>query len=262
MTRPPRLPNTEAYLRLREQAQGVFEFAVLTGHAVPALRHDISEIQSGARTGLESPDYFDWGTTTLDQLNESQHVYQERMANYLLLSSFSFFEAYIKDAVLEFLRFHGGSDRLIQLAARRDAQFIASQPKEKPGKVQKLRKPASTDGITKFTLRKLTEELRAQGYRFPSDLLSAFGIRMLVRQLSNFKASHIPMLLTEGLHMPLSAEVLKEFDRVRVTRNAVAHGRPAPLTIKAVADMNSTLRDIAKTVEDHLIRHFFVQEFI
>ena len=85
---------------------------------------------------------------------------------------------------------------------------------------------------------------------------------MLAKQLANFKAHLIPMLLTEGIHVPLSQQEVKALESIRDARNEVAHGRPSSLTIQQVSTMNKTLRTIANKVEDHLIQYFFVQELV
>jgi hypothetical protein len=128
MTRPKRLQSTSAYIALREQSQALFDFAVLTCYAVPALENDLAALAAGDRVVLEAPHYFQAGTTTSSQLPARAAVYEQRLATYVLLSTFSFFEAYVKDALLEMLAFHGGQAAFAHHAALREAAFIASLP--------------------------------------------------------------------------------------------------------------------------------------
>lgn len=249
-------------MALREQSQALFDFAVLNCYAIPALENDLAALASGSRVALEAPHYFQAGTTTPSQLASRAAVYESRLATYVLLSTFSFFEAYVKDALLEMLAFHGGQEAFAQHAASREAAFIASIPPGIDPRVQKLRKRAPTDALTRFSQRKIIEGLRESGYRFPSELLGPFGVRMLARQLANFKASSIPMLLTEGLHVPLEAADIDVFEAIRLARNKAAHGKPAKMKLYEVTAMNDKLRDIAMRTEDHLIQYFFVREAI
>ena len=85
---------------------------------------------------------------------------------------------------------------------------------------------------------------------------------MFARQLANFKASSIPMLLVDGLHVPLSTAEIDAFEAIRKARNSAAHGKPATLKLFEVSAMNDTLRDIVTKTEDHLIRYFFVHEAV
>lgn len=260
MNRPRRLQNTSAYLVLREQSQALFDFAVLACHAVPALKRDLASVAGTKGAALAPPDYFQPGTTTLAQLSSSAAVYEQRLSMYVLLSTFSFFEAYVKDALLEMLAFHGGQESFAQQAAKRQASFMASLPPGVNPKVQKLRKPVPTDTLRRYSQRKIIEELRRSGYRFPSEFLAPFGVRMLARQLTNFKASSIPMLLTEGLHVPLSTADRDAFEEIRIARNKAAHGKPTALKLFEVSAMSDTLRGLAKRTEDHLIQYYFVRE--
>lgn len=179
---------------------------------------------------------------------------------YVLLSTFSFFEAYIKDVLNEMLAFHGGAEALSQQASAREAAFIASQPDGTDPRLRKLRKPAPTDAMRRFSERKLIERLGQSGYRFPSELLAPFGVRTLARQLLNLKASAIPAILIEGLHVPLDRRHVDAFDQIRVARNKAAHGKPTTLRLFEVSAMNDVLREIATSTEDHLIKYFFVRE--
>src|SRR4051812_35446327 len=116
-----RRPNTQAYLRLRERTQALFDFAVLVAHAVPTLNEQLACVQQQTRAALPQPDHFVAGTTSVAQLQQSAGDYLPQLAAYTLLGAFSFFEAFVSDAVEEMFAFHGGVDEMCRRADARDA---------------------------------------------------------------------------------------------------------------------------------------------
>ncbi len=83
-------------------------FAVLMCYAVPALKRDLKLISAGTLPSLEAPDYFTKDKSTPTTLHDFAKNYKGNLASYLWLANFSFFEAFISDAIKEMVEFHGG----------------------------------------------------------------------------------------------------------------------------------------------------------
>ena len=123
-------PNTEAFLRLREQTQAVLGFTVLISNSVPLLKMTMKNIDKGIEGAqLAKPDYFK-GDQNLDQLKSYSAEYKKNLSKYVLLSNFSYFEVYVIDAIAEMLEFHGGVEQLIEDARKRCQMHV--NPTDQP----------------------------------------------------------------------------------------------------------------------------------
>lgn len=105
-----------------------------------------------------------------------------------------------------------------------------------------------------------SKKLQDLGFRFPSELFSSYGIRMLLQKLGNMRAVDIPDLLTHGLHLSLDDALVKDYHHVRDIRNRIAHGDPVSLSMKELSQKNAILRDLAYAVDRHLNKHFMLSE--
>jgi len=108
--------------------------------------------------------------------------------------------------------------------------------------------------------RKYARLAAAEGYRFPGELLSAYGIRNLALKLKRLKAFEIPGILLEALHVDLSTADVQAYEEIRAIRNGIAHGGTMRLSMKQVVGFNKKLRDLAIKISDHLTENYFVIE--
>lgn len=105
-----------------------------------------------------------------------------------------------------------------------------------------------------------TRILQQHEYSFPSELLAAYGIRMLVSKAGELKAAEIPDLLTQGLHFEFTAEMLARYDRYRKIRNDIAHGKEPAHSLKEAFEVRKNLGKLASKIDDHIVANFFVME--
>jgi hypothetical protein len=109
-----------AYLTFRSQSQRLVKFSVLVSYSVPALRDEIAAAAARSQTWSRRPDFFfksDRSTPAV--LLRTEQTYEELLATYLLIAQFSFFEAYISDAIAELIDFQGGQEEFVDRTARR-----------------------------------------------------------------------------------------------------------------------------------------------
>ena len=250
------LPNTQAFLTLRLQTQAVFDFIVTVSYGVAALRRQLQLLDKGVITALPLPDGFHPNNTP-DQLREMAKVYKQQLAASSFLSLFSYFEAFVKNIIRETVSFHGGADALKALAERHDREFIREEYdlEKLKRRVRRKREPGRVDQHEKYT-----RELLKLGYRFPSELFSTYGVRMLIQKVENLRAADIPDILTHGLHMPIDQSALEAYNEARETRNRIAHGTHVPLSIRDVAQKNDVLRRLSVELDRHINLYFMISE--
>lgn len=251
------LPNTQAYLRWREQTQAAFDFCVLVSHAIPTLKRQMSLVDKGIIPSLPKPDYYAKISSNAT-LREKAQTYKKQLAAYLVISLFSYFEAYVIDAIQEMFAFHGGVAQFQAKAAERDKMFMQAISTDAYGSKRILRGKRDKAKIAQY--KASARKLAAIGYRFPSELLSSFGVKMLNQKVGNLKANDIPELLMHGLHLELDADTIQKYHEFRNIRNSLAHGRRVELSIKEVSERNEVLRKMAYALDVHLNEHFMIFE--
>jgi hypothetical protein len=230
------------------------------------LKRNIRLYEKNIIQELAKPDYYGSGKKLTieeqarqkDQLKENAADYKSKLSKYILISNFSFFESYIIDALKEMIDFHGGNENFVKNSQKRGARQIQEDSIILEVIRKKIRKKNNPGHAHRY--RASTQELIEKGYRFPSDLLSGYGAKMLIQKISNIKANDIPGLLTEGLHMDMSDSLIHDFHNVREIRNKIAHGEEVNLTIQQVTNASKTLRTIALATDQHLLKHFFISE--
>ncbi|MCB9779723.1 MAG: hypothetical protein H6742_14255 [Alphaproteobacteria bacterium] len=246
--------HTNSYLVLRRNAQEAINFAVLSCHAVPALNAYMKAVEGGTAPKLPDPDYF--GVVQAhDKLRAFKPSYKKTLGRFVLLSSFSYFEAYVQDAIREVIDFHGDwkgglreknlrsmntNDPMISKARRGLTERRKAGPEQRYAKLQAT--------------------LREAGYRFPSDLVAAFGIAKVEEALQDLRAARIPEFLQSAFGFDMPADDLLEFQRLREWRNTVAHGRGAEVDLGEAMTANRFLRGLAMRIDSHLVRNFLVIE--
>jgi hypothetical protein len=249
------IPNSNAYLRLREQSQGFLDFVVLSCTAVPALKQHLHTL--GVK-GL-APDHFK-GTPNSALLLTYVHDYQGPLARSTVLTLWSFFEAYVKALLIEIIDFHGGAATFQANANRRAKSFLASSSPQILEAKRKLQEPARAAKRGRY--QKHSKSLVGLGFRFPSELLAPYGVKTLIERARprGSKAYQIPELLRDALCFPLNDATLARIETIRATRNDIAHGTHVAITLKRALEVAKELRDVAAQVDRHATEHFFIIE--
>lgn len=247
---------TQPYLRLRESIQQTFDFAYIVCQAVPCLKLQISLIKKETIQKLPPPDYFT-KPNDLSLISAQVKDYKAELCRHAILSSFSYFEAYVVDVVKEFIKFHGGDHQLHTQSVSRVQKIIEHQAKGHTAAKRVLQKNSAQEG---FKARSATDTLKERNFTFPSELFYPLGLKYLVQKIGNLKASEIPAFLTDAFGMQLSESLVESFHAIRDIRNKIAHGQAVTLIIKDVAEYNAILRDFALAVDRHLVANFLITE--
>ncbi len=247
---------SKAFENYKQSSQAHIDFVVIVCHAVPALRADIALT---APDLTYSPDYFKKSNNPKDWVAAHVDGYTDELARSTLLTVFSYFEGYVKDVLKEIVAFHGG-EKLIQSRARtRSERFVHSASPEIIKNKRKLQD--NHEPRKKGKYQKFGRLLDAAGFRFPTDLLSNFGVRFLISKLDKNKgmrAYEIPMILSDCLLFRIEDAETKMFNKARDLRNELAHGNPRPIPLATALRYASELHTLAAKVDKHICEHFFV----
>jgi hypothetical protein len=249
------ITHTDAFKVYRDLGQAHLNFIVLTCHAVPALQAELTI--PGATTKI-APDHFRAGSNTSAELLGYAADYQEELARSALITVFSYFEAYVKDALTEVVAFHGGESEFRQKARARVQKFFGTVPMNVDDSRKKLQDRPDPRKREKY--EKHARVLEKVGYRFPTDLLAHYGAAQLLTKVGKrgFKAFEIPDLLEDALLFPLDPADRTKFEDIRRARNGIAHGKGAKLTLKKALRYSSELHHLAASIDAHVARHFLV----
>ncbi len=120
------LINTKSYLLLRAYIQESLDYAYLTYHPVPALNAYIKAVEKGSAQKIPNPDHFGQPGvhSRLKQIKESC---KDSVGRFLLVSTYSHFEAYIQDVVGEIYDVHGGIASILRRLLRMDFRSLLKQ---------------------------------------------------------------------------------------------------------------------------------------
>jgi hypothetical protein len=247
------LPNTKAYKKLKEQVQGIFDLSVVTCYGIPALKRQMTLVEKGEIDKLPRPDYYPDEKNSIEQLRKQAIGYKSKLARFTFLSSFSFFEAFVFDAITEMIEFHGGLEHFEN--KNQETILLDSVVINKSKQVLRSKDKRKNDRFKRHS-----EFLIQNGYRFPSSLISGIGIKLLIEKLNSLKAVDIPELLKDGLHVPLTEQEIEDYQNLRGIRNNIAHGELTNFSLKKAAEMNDILRKIAYKIDKHLNEHFLINE--
>ncbi|EOW9243417.1 TPA: HEPN domain-containing protein [Vibrio cholerae] len=258
--------HTNAYEKWKTQTQNAFEFSVLVCSAVPTLKRNIQLFEKGVIDSMTKADHYaPKGDVSREQQNKMNTElkgravgYKQKLAKYTLLSNFSFFESYVHDVIYEFIDSHGGRDQLLANAKKKTLDHITNDSQDIEKLRRKIRRANKVKSYQQYV--SASDKLEGLGYRFPSEQFSTYGIKMLVERLSNLRSVEIPDLLSDGFSLELSEQEVSDFHGIRDIRNKIAHGEPVNLDLREVADKCLIIREIAKKVDQHLLRYFFISE--
>lgn len=239
---------------------GLWDFGMMICYAVPTLKKNIKAVQTGVPNyGIPRNDFFEHNKASPEEILELTKTYKQRLTSYLWLSSFSFFEAYVSSALQEVIIFHGGTESFIDSTERHARKAVAkTHSREVINSRARLSGAFEPHKVQRY--QKHTRILQERGYVFPSELLAAYGVRMLIAKAKELKAVEIPALLLEGLHFEFTEETLARYDSYRKIRNQIAHGEVPEHSLKEAFEVRKSLGKLASKIDDHIIANFFVME--
>jgi hypothetical protein len=249
------IPNSKAYAVLRDKSQDFLNFVVLSCTAVPTLK---KQLQATGVAGI-TPDHFK-GRPDAAQLLSYASVSQESLARMVIITLFSYFEAYVQGLLVEIIEFHGGALKFQATADKRAKSFVTNTSQAIIDTKRKLQEPPKAGKVESY--KKHSAVLVKHCFRFPSELLAPYGVRNLNRKAKpkGSKAFEIPELIRDALCFPLSTKDTARLDSIRDTRNRIAHGESGPITLMEALAIGRDLRDISAKVDRHAVEHFFVLE--
>jgi hypothetical protein len=250
--------HIQAYLRFKEQSERLVSFAVLISYAVPELVNELEAPAPSPGAVRRSDFYHKSNTCDPPVLLQTASRYEQELASYVLLSSFSFFEAFVVGAVEEFIDFHGGESEFQRRTKKRLHDRLSIDHKLFQDEIAKLR--TTEKGNARDRYRTVSRALASKNFRFPGELLNTYGVKSLVEDISKLKAVQIPELLRTAFAVPLTDKEVEQFHQIRTERNNVAHGNAGPLDMRMVTSYGLFLRKLAVKTADHLSEHFFVIE--
>jgi len=295
--------STYSYNKLKQEQQGLFDFFILVTHSIPTLSGSIKYIQNiDPNRTLPKPDHFKKGEVHIDRLSElinkevdsnksNTKSYKTNLCKYVLLSSFSFFETYFKSVMEELIIFLGSNLSLEFIQPSNYKKILEKSVKnilEKQYRfnLSNITKPSKNiknerneilgpfQNHKKEQYKHYTNILKTSNYRFPSELLSFYGLNKLMQELQNLKSYSIPYIMKDVLYIDISQKINKNvnllnqdikttFDMIRELRNDIAHGNkinPEKLNFKIVLAYNYFLKKIALQIDKQLTKNFFIIE--
>jgi hypothetical protein len=250
--------HIQAYLRFKEQSEQLVGFAVLVSYAVPELVNELNAPAPRPGAIRRSDFYHKSNVFNPTELLRTASTYEQELASYVLLSSFSFFEAFVSGAIEELIAFHGGAATFQKRGAKRLHQRLTIDHKPFRATIAKLRTTEKGNAMDRY--RTASQALASKNFRFPGELLANYGIKSLIEDTAKLKAVHIPDLLQSAFGVPLTPKDAEQFHKIREERNNVAHGSAGALDMRKVTAMSIFLRKLAVKTADHLSGHFFVIE--
>ena len=254
------IAHTEAFVAYRTLSQEHLNFVVLVCHAVPALRADLS---LPSTTLSSPPDHFKASRNPKTEVANHVSAYQEEIARSTLITIFSYFEAYIKDALKEIVDFHGGKKDFTKLSLKRTTKFISALDADMRRYKRKLQDKPARSKVEKY--RKYGTLLEGKGFKFPTELFAHFGVCQLLPKLDEKKgmrAWEIPTILEDCLLFPITPTERDDFEAIRSLRNKIGHGRPQTVALKKSLHYASLLHTLAAKVDRHITEHFLVIQAI
>lgn len=256
---PSLIAHTNSFVNLKEEAQRTLDFAIMVAHAVPWLKHSMKDLDPSGNMPIRA-DYFDSRPVATAKVRESTKVYKESLARHVFFSSFSFFEAYVGSVLREIIEFHGREELISRTHLNEKTRECHSDVLKSKRKLQEFYTPKNKDRYKSHG-----KTLNSSGYRFPSTLLSTYGLKQLCSLIEDerVRAVEIPSLLQEALHIQLDLETeINVFHKYREARNRIAHGsaKPADFDIPNAISANDFLRNLALKIDRHVVDYFLIVE--
>lgn len=255
------ISHTKAFEVLKNEAQKVFDFAIVVTYAVPALKYALKNLKPEDPIPYR-PDHFDSRPIATEKVKHDAMEYKSLLSRYIFLSSFSFFEAYFHDVLKEVLDFHGGTNILDRISITKNQQLTDKESIKEKRKLQEYPNLKNRDRYISYGRR-----LAEKGFRFPSALLSSYGLKQLIQLVDGdyIRAADIPRLTQEVLQLELDQKTEVDiFQGYRDTRNKIAHGRAgaANLYLNKAIKANNFLRNLSLKIDQHVVDYFLIVETI
>lgn len=162
------IKSSKSYHTLKGQIQLSLDFVLLCCHSMPALKGYIKAVEKGSADKIPDPDLFKH-IAEYDRLKQIIPNYRKTIGRFLVLSSFSYFEAYVSDVIDELFLINGGDEDFLNVVKdkRGDHFKVVASLNEK---AKKLREKKDKSKTAKY--RKIIDELTKSNYKFPSELLA------------------------------------------------------------------------------------------
>lgn len=253
------ISHTKSFAILKQQAQRTFDFAIVVTYAVPALKYALKDLNPNDPIPF-SPDHFDTRPIATEKVRCNAMEYKKALSSHIFLSTFSFFEAYFRDIIKEIIEFHGSENILNSVSIDKNKALGDAETVKDKRKLQEYYKLGDRDRYSSFG-----HKLHCKGFRFPSTLLSRYGLQKLIEQSTDdsIKASDIPLLSGHLLQLELDQKTeIDIFHNYRNLRNRIAHGRASEddLFLRKAIEANYFLRNLALKIDKHVIENFLVIE--
>lgn len=237
--------RTNSYNTLQNQAQEIFDFAVMVCHSVPALKLQMNLLDQGKINKLPDPDYFTKNTT--EELREQANGYKENLATYLFISTFAFFENYFGSVLKEILDLNTS---IPDDPTLKENLYNNTDIKSK----RVLRGTFKKKDLQRY--EKYSKQLKNNDYVTPDNLLKIIAFNNLYKTIKDLKANQIPDFLISNLKMEISEREKGSFNTYRQLRNDIAHGDKPEINLRNVKEANKFLRNFAAKIDDYLTEHF------
>jgi hypothetical protein len=252
------IPHTKAFSRFREQGNDLLDYAVLLSYALPALEQSIAK-QSGPTAGFLPKQYFFKNSNlSFEELAHRLKKSDEAFGKEVLISLFSYFDAYFVDLLEELIAFHGGSSAVVERSKRHTRDAIATAVVKADSSRKKLLEYPKPNLTAKY--QKHIRILKAAGYPFPSVRMSALGWKSLVGLLENKRLRTVdyPEILKDGLLFPITDAEVSKFNLLRDKRNKIAHGRLSKYKARTAIDDGTWLRQLATRIDRHVVEDIMI----
>lgn len=254
------IKSSKSYHTLKKQIQSSLDFVLLACHSIPALKGYMKAVEGGEVSKIPDPDIFKT-TTEHSRLKEIIPTYKKTLGRFLVLSSFSYFESYTYDVIDELFLINGGINDFLNISKNKRDNFLKNID-ELSEKAKKLRDTKDKSKSAKY--KKIIDELEELDYKFPSDLLSFFGLHQLHEKVKNKKTRksvNIFPLMKSAFGINISEDEEKEFEKIRELRNNIAHGKEdIEVDLSEAIRINNLLKDLAVKIDQHIVKNFFVIE--
>jgi RiboL-PSP-HEPN len=253
------ISHTKSFAILKQQAQRTFDFAIVVTYAVPALKFALKNLDPNTTIPFKA-DHFDSRPVATAKVLYRTKEYKAALSSHIFLSSFSFFEAYFHDILKEIVDFHGAPELLGKTSITKNHVLSDPESIKQKRKLQEYYTPGNQDRYVSNG-----KKLHNKGYRFPSTLLSGFGLQKLIElaQGDYIRAAEIPILALSVLQIDIDQKTEVDiFQGYRSVRNRIAHGRAGTrdLHLKKAIEANNFLRNLALKIDNHVVENFLVTE--
>lgn len=253
--------HTESYKVFKKELDDLWNFALMISYAVPSLNKTIKGVEEKVPDySLPRPDYFFYDNSSNEDLKKHMGGYKQRLAAYLWLSIFSFFEAYVTNVLDELVCFHGGKSEFIEISEKSTKKKMNSITEEMFQTVYKGKLHNTYDPLRNSKNITYTRTLLNMEYPFPTEFFSTLGIKFFINQLKDIRAKDIPDVMKNSFNFNMDNQTEKKFLHYKDIRNNIAHGKPKQLSLIDVKEMYRTLIKLARRFDSHLLKYYFINE--